>query len=370
MNKKLLLFFVFLFSITFSFAEWDPYKGYYNNVVGKKGEDLKNALYNLIKNNTFIDYKSLWIYFPQTDNMGNDVVWDIYSDIPDGESPYVFIYTTDQCGQYFAEGDCYNREHSVPNSWFGGDKTKEQPIYTDLFHLYPTDGYVNNKRNNMPYGEVTNPTWTSQNGSKIGPNTYSSDYTKDVFEPIDAYKGDLARTYFYMSLRYKDYNFAQDPVSSYVFNYSTLKPWALEMFKKWSSQDTVSQKERDRNDAVQGIQNNRNPFIDFPQLVEYLWGDSVDVVFAPYVATEVKDYQSTKIYSVFPNPAKNQFSIANPEQSIQKVTILNELGQIVFVQENFFESILQFNTTNFKSGIYFVKIDDTRHTETSKLIIE
>ena len=352
-------------------AQPDPYGGYYNSALGKKGDELKSALYDIIKDNKFIDYDELWTYFTLTDNKGDDIVWDIYSDIPGGEPPYTFPFSVKQCGSglnYSKEGDCYNREHSVPNSWFGGNSMKPYHIYSDLCHLYPTDGYVNNKRNNMPYGTVDNATWTSQNGSKIGKNSYSSDYSGKVFEPIDAFKGDLARTYFYMSLRYKDYNFSQDTVS--VFTFSTLKPWALNLFRDWNKFDEVSDKERDRNNAIQMVQNNRNPFIDFPQPAEYLWGDSTDYVFEPYIATSINDYKSTTSYYVFPNPANERFSISNADMLIEKVAVFNEVGQLILTTENTNSPIISFETKDLRAGIYFIRITDIKHTETLKIIIQ
>ncbi|MBO4232382.1 MAG: endonuclease [Bacteroidales bacterium] len=369
MTKKDILLIISLFTTFFTTsAQPDPYNGYYNSALGKKGDELKSALFEIIKNNDFVDYDALWAYFSLTDNKGDGVVWDIYSDIPDGEPPYTYSFSVNQCGNYGKEGDCYNREHSVPNSWFGGNSMKPYHIYSDLCHLYPTDGFVNNKRGNMPYGVVASSKWVSANGSKIGKNTYSDDYTDDVFEPIDEYKGDLARTYFYMSLRYKDYNFSQDAMS--VFTYSTLKPWALNLFREWNTFDKVSSKEKDRNNAIQTVQKNRNPFIDFPQLAEYIWGDSTDYVFQPYIATSITDYQGITSYYLYPNPTKEKFSIANFEMQIKDVTIVNSLGQTTFKVENTTNPVISIDITSWKSGIYFVRITDTEHTETLKLVIQ
>ncbi|OFY71803.1 MAG: hypothetical protein A2265_01200, partial [Bacteroidetes bacterium RIFOXYA12_FULL_33_9] len=168
------------------------------------------------------------------------------------------------CGNYNSENDCYNREHSWPQSWFD----ESSPMVSDLFHVYPTDGYVNGKRANYPYGEVNSPNWTSMNGSKLGTCSYPG-YTGIVFEPIDAYKGDFARTYFYMSTRYygEDAGWTGSP----MVNGAELEPWAMKMMLEWSDADPVSQKEIDRNNAVYGIQNNRNPFIDHPEYAMEIW---------------------------------------------------------------------------------------------------
>ena len=173
--------------------------GYYDDAEGKTGEDLRTALYNIIKDHSAESYSDLWEDFKSTDKKDNGKVWDIYSIKKDGSSDYEYTFSDDQCGDYSAEGDCYNREHSFPKSWFNDDS----PMYTDLFHIYPTDGYVNGKRADLPYGETDNASWTSTNGSKIGYCSYVG-YTDKIFEPIDEFKGDLARSYFYMLTRYKD----------------------------------------------------------------------------------------------------------------------------------------------------------------------
>src|ERR1700752_2380940 len=137
--------------------------GYYNSAAGLSGNPLKVALYNIIKNHTQISYSNLWNAYPKTDKKANGKVWDIYSDVPGGTSPYEYTFITDQCGSYNSEGDCYNREHSWPQSWFN---SVTGPV-SDMFHIYPTDGKVNGERSNYPYGNVSIASWTSLNGGKL-----------------------------------------------------------------------------------------------------------------------------------------------------------------------------------------------------------
>jgi endonuclease I len=196
----------------------------------------------------------------------------MYSDIPGGTPAYTYTITIHQCGTYSGEGDCYNREHSFPKSRWGGFDDAANPQYTDLNHLYATDGYVNSKRSNYPFGEVSLPTYTSTNGSKVGDNTYSVDYNGIVFEPIDEYKGDFARTYLYMATRFKDeiptwvstYSSATD--IEIVFNSTgDFTSWYINMLLDWHEADPVSQKELDRNQEVYNAQGNANPYIDHPE---------------------------------------------------------------------------------------------------------
>ena len=191
MMRRLQLLIAFLIA-AFALQAQIP-SGYYNNAANKTGDELKQALHNIIKNHTEVSYGNLWGAFRNTDNKGNYVVWDMYSD----GANYSFSYnvSNDQCGNYSTEGDCFNREHSWPKDWFD-DKETSTPGH-DLHHIFPTDGYVNSRRSNYPYGEVQTASWTSANGSKLGTCKSSLGYTGTVFEPIDEYKGDFARAYFY-----------------------------------------------------------------------------------------------------------------------------------------------------------------------------
>lgn len=268
-TNSLMLFIVALFA-NFILQAQAPAE-YYKNAEGKNGYDLKTALYNIIKGHNSQSYASLWQHFKTTDKDNyyekDGSVLDMYSENPTGADPYNFKWGSNQCGKYQKEGDCYNREHSFPKSWFG----KKLPMHTDLFHLYPTDGTVNGKRGNHPFGEVGTATWTSKNGSKVGTSSING-FSGVVFEPIDEFKGDFARTYFYMATRY------QNVVSSWSSpmlnntNKQVFKDWAVQMLLKWHTQDPVSQKEIDRNNAIYKIQKNRNPFIDHPEYVNSIWG--------------------------------------------------------------------------------------------------
>ncbi len=256
---------------------------YYQSAYTLYGTALRAALHNIIKGHTAISYNELWIAFQSTDKKMNGKVWDMYSDIPDATPPYEFTFSTNQCGNYSVEGDCYNREHSWPKSWFK-DLT---PMYSDLFHLFPTDGKVNGMRNNYNYGNVGSVMWTSKNGSKLGITNFPG-REDTVFEPINAYKGDFARGHFYMSVRY----YTEDAgwSTSDGTNKAELLPWYANVLYSWHMLDTVSAKEIARNEAIYGIQKNRNPFIDHPEFAAEIWQTSM----APGVVT-VKQNSATTI---------------------------------------------------------------------------
>lgn len=260
---------------------------YYDDANGLTGNELKTALHNIIKDHTSISYAQIWNAFWSTDNKGNGKVWDMYSDVPNGTPPYVFALGNDQCGNYSGEGDCYNREHSWPQSWFNEQSTPR----TDLHHIFATDGYVNGRRSNYPFGEVRSATWTSRNGSKLG-SSMTPGYSGTVFEPIDEYKGDFARALMYMSVRY--YGEDGSWSSSEMTNKAQIKDWAIAMLLRWHEADPVSQKEIDRNNAIyDDYQHNRNPFIDCPEFANMIWDPDWQV--------EENTAGDAPVY-VFPNP--------------------------------------------------------------------
>ena len=242
------------------------YDSYYTTVDTSSGKNLINSLRRITSaGHSVVSYDGLWQAYRTTDKTSDGYVWDMYSN-------HKYQFGVDQAGNFNDEGDKYNREHSVPKSWFNEDK----PMYSDLFHVYPTDGYVNGKRSNLPFGEVSNPSYESGNGSKLGPSSFSG-YSGTVFEPIDEYKGDFARTYFYMATRYNsdgDNKFDHTSNGKAVFtaSYPYLTTYATNLFVKWHLQDPVSEKEINRNDAVQQHQHNRNPYIDHPEYVNLIWG--------------------------------------------------------------------------------------------------
>ena len=269
------VFFLSVLSLILSAVSGQVPPGYYNAAAGKTGEALQIALYNIIKGHTVVSYTpGVWNAFYSTDAKSNGKVWDMYSDIPGGTPPYEYTFGTSQCGTGGggAEGDCYSREHSFPKSWFGD----VAPMNTDLFHIFPTDQYVNNMHNNNPLAVVGTATAISLNGSKKG-GCATPGYSGTVFEPIDSYKGDFARAYFYMATRYENVIAtwpAIDPIGANVLDgtsYPAFQTWYLNLLIQWNTQDPVSAKEIARNDSVYKIQHNRNPFIDHPEYVAAVW---------------------------------------------------------------------------------------------------
>jgi endonuclease I len=265
--------------------------GYYDPAIGKTGDILRAALRDItINGHVKITYTSssfdVWDAYTYTDVRpvpNNSIVWDMYSDNPGGTPPYTFTIYTNQCGTASTEGDCYSREHCMPNSWWGGLDNAANPQYSDLHHLFPADQFVNLKKSNNIVAQTSSPTWTSLNGSKLGPCTFPG-YTGTIFEPINEYKGDFARAYLYLATRYMN-NLSTwvttytEYDSKYIINSTggNYKQWYIDMLLAWNNSDPVSQKEIDRNNNIyyNTPQHNRNPYIDHPEYVTAVWTPGV-----------------------------------------------------------------------------------------------
>lgn len=272
MKRISLLFSVVLLASIATTQAAEP-NGYYNSAENKSGFALLKSLYGIINSHTKVSYSGgLNAAYAKTDVDDDGYIIDIYSNVR--------YKPGDNGSSATSIGQGWNKEHTIPQSYWGGGT---DPDYgSDLFHVYPTDIRVNSQRSSFPYGECANGT-RLQNGDstivargKLGLSTYPG-YSGTVFEPDDEYKGDLARGYFYMATCYND------EVDTWTkgFGYTTFAgndttvftDWMLEMLLKWHRQDPVSEKEIKRNDIIyKQYQHNRNPFIDHPELAEYIWG--------------------------------------------------------------------------------------------------
>ncbi len=236
---------------------------YYREATGKKQAALKTALYKIMGNPTTKNYGELWYWYYDTDRRSDKSCIDRYSN--------EVRYFSSQNGSALSG---MNKEHGIAQSWWGGGTTG---IGADLQHVMPSDTEANSKKSNYGMGVVTQQSWT--NGSiKVGKGYAGNNGLVNMWEPADKWKGDFARIYFYMASCYQDYNWATTTMLTNS-DWRTLNAWSIELLLRWARQDPVSEKERNRNDAVQIYQNNRNPFVDNPDLMEYIWGDKVGTGF-------------------------------------------------------------------------------------------
>jgi len=306
--KKLLLPVILISSY---FAAQVP-AGYYDGTTGLSGYALKSKLHDIISaKNINWHYSDLTNYYNQTDldkyydygPSNTTILLDIYSEIPTGPDAYEYT-TANIIGSASAEGQGWNREHMMPQSTFYSN----YPMYSDLFYVVPTDARINQLRSNYPYGIAGSTTYyTFTNTSRIGNCAIPAmTYTGRVYEPINEFKGDVARSLLYFAVRY------EGKLGTFNFNNNTnpasdtnpldgteeraFDPAYIAMLLQWHQQDPVSQKEIDRNNAVYAIQKNRNPFIDNPAWINTIWGQTPDSV-APQTPTNLTVTQNSAYFT-------------------------------------------------------------------------
>lgn len=253
-------------------------EGYYSSLKGKKGAELKTAIWKIIKNANVLEYGSgngnTWWGFWSTDRDERGNFIDRYS------SESEWVKSTSQG----AAGAGMNIEHSFPKSWWG--KAKLQ-AYKDLYNLMPCESRINSKKSNYPMGIVVSGDigngWT-----KVGEGTDGKKY----WEPADPWKGDFARGYMYMATAYQDYNWSGNQALQILQqgDYPTLQKWAYTLYIQWAKADRPNAIEIKRNNDVAKIQGNRNPYVDFPNLMEYVWGDSTNIAFNPETTVKSSSY--------------------------------------------------------------------------------
>lgn len=356
MKKITTLFLGFLFSMTLAQAP----ATYYNGTDGLKGSALKTKLSEIISNGAQDKgYDALYNAYPTTDTDNfyekDGSVLDMYSENPDGPDPYNFKHGQKKCGDYKSEGDCYNREHVIPQSFF----SKRRPMVSDLHHIRPTDGKVNGMRSNYPFGVVRNASQITLNGSKVG-SSGSAGYGGTVFEPIDEFKGDIARMVLYFVTRYETQlsGFSSGGMlGSSAF--PGLQSWELNVLKTWAALDPVSPMEIARNNASYAFQKNRNPFIDNEQWITDIWG-----------AALATDESNAVKYSfkVYPNPVKNgELNVTGKDLSdATTAQIFDTTGKLVQTVSQPFKNSNKIVLSSLPRGIYILNIGQ----EIAKFIVE
>ncbi|MFL9844510.1 endonuclease [Flavobacterium rhizosphaerae] len=349
--------------------------GYYDAATGT-GYTLKTQLHNIIKDHTDQGYGGLYETYTASDKdfyYENDgTLLDMYSENPDGEDAYEYTYGSDAQDDGSggtSEGQKFNREHIIPQSYF----SSQSPMRSDAHFVVPTDKYVNAQRNNLPFGKVATANYTSTNGSKRGSNLnsgYSAGYSGTVFEPIDEFKGDIARMFFYFATRYEgqltDFYTATEATSTQakvMFDGTeghTFSPTFLSILLSWNAQDPVSQREIDRNNAIYDRQDNRNPYIDHPEYVTAVWGT--------IAGTGV--YQTIKI-SVYPNPVTNGQVNISTDAVLNEIQLININGQLVqdIKNPNSVNHTYTITLSGIAKGFYFIKTISADKTNTEKIIV-
>ncbi|MQP52331.1 MULTISPECIES: endonuclease [unclassified Flavobacterium] len=381
MKKQYLLTFLLCSLIGFAQIPAD----YYTTATGT-GLTLKTNLKKIIDNvsdgipsehlHSDQGYPALWTLYTHTafrDNYyeNDGSLLDIYSENPSGADPYIYANTSQQCGTYSSEGDCYNREHLIPQSYFDGYATN--PMKNDPFFVVPSDGKVNGDRNNLPFGEVGTATYTSQNGSKRGNGLnsgYALGYSGVVFEPIDEFKGDVARAFFYFATRYESdmtnfYNAANAATcqAKNMFDGSTGRVFAnpfLDILVQWHINDPVSAKEiAINNDIYYNHQSNRNPYIDHPEYVGTIWNSFL----------ENDSFTLENTISIHPNPAINNEITISSVKELNSIVLYNINGQIIQEIKNPTRVNNSYKVSNLPNGFYLVQMASENAVATKKVIV-
>ncbi len=373
MKKNYIL--LFIMSISIGFAQIPT--GYYNTATGS-GYTLKTQLYNIIKNHNDQGYAALWTLY--TDSAFRDNYYendgsllDMYSEKPAGPDNYQYTTTSQQCGNYSGEGICYNREHLVPQSYF--DNYAVDPMKNDAFHVVPSDGYVNGQRNNLPFGRVSTATYTSTNTSKKGDNLnsgYSAGYSGTVFEPIDEFKGDIARSFFYFATRYENimsnfYNTTNGSTTQAkaMFDGSNNKVFSdtfLNILITWHLSDPVSTRETAINNRVYQHQGNRNPYIDHPEYVCQIWPTQC-------AALASNTFAKLEEISVYPNPTNDNKINIESEITLDEIQLINLNGQLIQVVQKTEFTNNTYSLDNLPQGFYLLRLSSENQSVIKKIIV-
>jgi endonuclease I len=361
MKKKLSILFLLLVSIGFA----QPPAGYYNSATGT-GYTLKTQLHTIISNG-YIDqtYAGLYNTYLTSDidkYYENDgTILDMYSENPFGVDPYNFSpNSTQRCGSYTNEGDCYNREHIIPQSFFNS----ESPMVSDAHFITPTDGVVNGLRSDNPHGKVGTANKTTANGSKLGSaaNTgYSAGFTGTVFEPIDEFKGDIARMYLYFATRY------EDVLTTWGKSYAPFNGTTTQVFTDayknilltWNAEDPVSPREIARNNAIYARQKNRNPFIDNNTYVTKIWGSPLGT----------NSFELVNSITVFPNPSKDSKINIQTELPLDEISLVTINGQLIEQVKKPYMENNTYTLKNLNSGFYFLKLTSNGQSIVKKIVL-
>ncbi len=321
----------------------------YPSLEGLAGNNILQALNKLISDHKQLGYDEVRADKANVDFRDDGTLWDMYSDCTFSRNAYCggSDYDTDN----FCE--CYNREHCLPASWWGGDKNAL--MYTDLHHIISTDNATNAKRSAWAYGEVSNVTWSNDTGAKLGYGTWGTSGNNYAFEPADEYKGDIARIYFYMITCYNDVNFASGGKGYQMFSYNSgsstasFTSKAQNLLLKWHRNDPVSDKERKRNDGVEKKQGNRNPFVDVPDLAEYIWGSRKGQAYS-CLNTAVEPVMEDDMFDVHVNG--NSVSIST-DKSVN-VWIYDMTGRVVWQA-----ATVTTVQTSLPNGLYLIRVNNS-----------
>ena len=353
------------FDPTYGLVQVSIPQDYYQEANGKSSEQLKEAMHQIISNH---------IVFPYTSSSTD--TWDILQlsdQDPENHDNMILVYTgrsqdkgyRDGSGNYSqyedgngTQNNSWNREHVWPKSH--GFPDEDDNAYTDVHNLKPSDRSVNSSRGTKDYD------FGGSQHSEASDRLTDS----DSWEPSDFVKGDIARILFYMVVRYDPgYDHNNNSFNLELVDYTTPGNndtifGKLSSLIQWHFDDPVDDFEINRNEVIFGFQQNRNPFIDHPNLVNFLWGENVGQNW-----NESLSYNNIRFdndLTIFPNPTNGTLNFTE-ELLNEKIEIFSLTGQKIFGREvNNINSI----KLNLNSGIYLLKVSNNHRVINSKIIIK
>jgi hypothetical protein len=336
---------------TYNLVERKIPLGYYDALIGKSGSNLKQALQDIIANpetvrsHTYGDVTNILKESDQSP-LNSSQVWLMYSEIPrpklDFQNSSITKGFWNREHIYSVSRGNFKREDAVNEAdgidiWLPSNANDRQAGFTDAHHLRAEDAQENSARSNKNYGVDYN----GPAGSK------------------GSWHGDVARAIFYMSVRYNGLNVVNgNPLSNPTGNIGDLAT-----LLKWNVEDKSDDFEMNRNNIIYNWQKNRNPFIDYPELADYIWGDKVNQTWMSTLGTN--EILASKI-KFYPNPTKGNITITGIKSNTN-VSIYSVSGVEVFQDNCNNDAALKLQLP---TGIYIVKIASEGKTLVDKLIVQ
>ena len=351
-------------SPTYTNVESSIPQGYYSQAEGKSGADLKESIHQIIANH---------IVYPYTSS--NTDTWDILQlsdQDPLNNENLILVYTERSQDKLYRDGggnyssfengngtqnNSWNREHIWPKSH--GFPDQDDIAYTDVHNLKPADRSVNSSRGTKDYDY----------GGQQHAEASNCLYDSDSWEAPNSVKGDIARIIFYMVVRYDPgYDHINNIFDLELVDYTTPANTdpifgKLSSLIQWHFSDPVDDYEKNRNEVIFGFQGNRNPFIDHPSLVSFIWGENIDQQWS----------QSLNIFSsansnftIYPNPSDGTFQF-NKQLNSGKVSIYSMKGNLLISDAHILNNSLQLDLP---PSPYILKLDSDQGVFIKKIIIQ
>ncbi|MFN2261872.1 MAG: endonuclease [Psychroflexus sp.] len=322
--------------------------GYYDSLDGLSGEALRQAIQDVIaeegvvKIHTYTDIIDILNEADESPENSNEI-WLVYRE----ESRAKYLYQTGSTGTGF-----WNREHVYPRSRGGFFSIEDDGMATGIDNWWNTNADSTRHANSDAHGlRAADANENSSRGNKHFGDYVGPDGNEGSF------KGDVARAAFYLAVRFNDLSVVDGfpEVEGQLGDLATLLTW--------HDDDAADDYEMRRNNIVYEWQNNRNPFIDYPELVSYIWGENAGEVWNQPMSIQDEEFEDI---SVYPNPATNNFRIKGLKSSAE-VEIYSVTGKKVHSGE--FEGNENISL-DLNTGLYLVKIISENKSTTKKLIIK